>query len=212
MRCGNCLFLNVILSLITAFGGCVAYVDIALIRYVFILPFVLFLSMGKDIERDRGTSGEPPQPQSMTRVFGKSAHRKDPSFREKWDAAVQKKNSVLCAGLDLSDFAMGREEGLGPDDNRRDWALAYINAVGPYAAALKVNQQYWRGVGDGEALQEIHRVARELELLVIEDAKLADIGSSNDAGMFYAALRSDAVTLAPFAGNMEEAAEQARER
>jgi orotidine-5'-phosphate decarboxylase len=49
-------------------------------------------------------------------------------------------------------------------------------------------------------------------LLVIEDAKLADIGATNDAGFYYAARRADAVTYAPFAGNIGEATSQAHAR
>ena len=157
---------------------------------------------------------EPPQnPQSMTRIFGRSPHRTELTFREKWLAAVRLKNSVLCAGLDPAEFTMGRgEEGLDPEEDKGAWAVDYVHAVGPYVAVLKYNVQYWRGIEDGSALQKVRSAAREHGLVVIEDAKLADIGSTNDAGMFYAALRADAVTLAPFAGNMEEAARQAKER
>jgi len=71
------------------------------------------------------------------------------SFREKWLAAVDKKNSVLCAGLDLADFEMGRGvEGLPSGVKKRDWTLAYIEAVAPHSAALKPNFQYWKGEGD----------------------------------------------------------------
>ncbi len=153
------------------------------------------------------------EPPTMTRIFGKSPHRKELSFREKWIAAVRLKNSVLCAGLDPAEFTLGRgEEGLGPEEDKLAWALNYVHAVGHYVAALKYNVQYWRGIDDGRAIQEIVAAARAHGLVVIEDAKLADIGSTNDAGMFYAALRADAVTLAPFAGNMEEATRQAKER
>jgi len=134
------------------------------------------------------------------------------SFREKWLAAVDKKDSVLCAGLDLADFEMGRGvEGLPSGVKKRDWTLAYIEAVAPHSAALKPNFQYWKGAGDDAILREATALARSLDLTVIDDSKLADIGSTNEAGIFYAAGRgADAVTIAPYAGNMGEAAEQGR--
>jgi len=66
--------------------------------------------------------------------------------------------------------------------------------------------------GDMELLVEISDLASTLGLVVIEDKKLADIGSTNDAGMFYASYRANAVTLALFAGNMQEAAKQLKKR
>jgi orotidine-5'-phosphate decarboxylase len=92
---------------------------------------------------------------------------------------------------------------------RRDWALRYVEAVAPHCAAIKPNVQYWKGPGDIEVLEEVCAAARRRGLLVIEDAKLADIGSTNDAGFFFAARRADAVTFAPFAGNVSEAVGQA---
>lgn len=134
-------------------------------------------------------------------------------FRKKWLEAVEKKNSVLCAGLDPAEFNMGRgEKGLPEGVNKFAWAESYIDAIAQYAAAIKPNLQYWKGAGDIESLEELCVIARGLDLLVIEDGKLADIGSTNDAGFFYGTLRADAVTFSPFAGNIEEAAKQAQNR
>ncbi len=136
------------------------------------------------------------------------------SFREKWLEAVEKKNSVLCAGLDPAEYGMGRgEKGLQEGKSKNIWAFYYINAVAPYCAALKPNIQYWKNEGGMEALNELNALAHSLGLVVIEDSKLADIGSTNDAGMFYCYLKqADAVTLSPFAGNMQEAVKQAHEK
>lgn len=135
------------------------------------------------------------------------------SFREKWLEAVDKKNSVLCAGLDPAEYGMGRgEKGLPEGVNKRDWALDYIRAVAPYAAALKPNIQYWKSIGDPTALNEIRKVSKDLGLVLIEDSKLADIGSTNDSGLYYGAQRADAITLAPYAGNMAEAKKDADKR
>jgi orotidine-5'-phosphate decarboxylase len=134
-------------------------------------------------------------------------------FRELWRETVDKKNSVLCAGLDPAEFDMGRgEKGLAEDIVKGGWALGYVDSVAPYCAAIKPNIQYWKGEGDLKALARICRHAHGLGLVVIDDSKLADIGSTNDAGVFYANQRADAVTFSPFAGNMREAVKQAHDR
>ena len=135
------------------------------------------------------------------------------SFVENWKRTVEERGSVLCAGLDPAPFEMGRgQKGLPEGADRREWALRYLEAVAPFCSALKPNAQYWKGPGDVEVLEEVCEAAHDLGLVVIEDAKLADIGATNDAGFFYAARRVDAVTAAPFAGNLAEATGQAHHR
>jgi orotidine-5'-phosphate decarboxylase len=133
-----------------------------------------------------------------------------------WLETVDKRNSILCAGMDPAEFAMGRTakgEGLLPGVNKRNWALNYLKAVAPYCAAVKPNLRYWGGVEDLATVREIVGTAKDLGLVVIQDSKEADIGSTNDSGIFYAAMRgADAITIAAFAGNMEEAAKQGRDR
>jgi len=133
------------------------------------------------------------------------------NFREKWIAAVENKNSVLCAGLDPAAFEMGRgAKGLPDGADKLQWSLDYLNQVAPYCAAVKPNVQYWKHAGDMSALETIGKAARDLGLLVIDDSKLADIGSTNEAGIWHARERADALTIAPYAGNMAEAATQAQ--
>ncbi|MBI2582408.1 orotidine 5'-phosphate decarboxylase [Candidatus Woesearchaeota archaeon] len=136
------------------------------------------------------------------------------SFREKWLAAVEQKNSVLCAGLDPAESAMGRgDEGLSEKDDKLTFGIRYLEAVSPYCSAVKPNVQYWKGEPDMEFLAILSELAKELGLVVIDDSKLADIGSTNDAGLYHAKQKGfDAVTLAAFAGNIKEAAEQAKKR
>ena len=65
-------------------------------------------------------------------------------LKDKWWQTVEAKNSVLCAGLDPAHFDMGRgEKGLGEDADFNEWAHQYLEAVAPYAAALKPNIQYF---------------------------------------------------------------------
>ncbi|MCK4522354.1 MAG: orotidine 5'-phosphate decarboxylase [Nanoarchaeota archaeon] len=136
------------------------------------------------------------------------------TFLEKWLKSVDKKNSVLCAGLDPAEFDMGRgEKGLAGGTNKKYWALRYLESVAPYCAAIKPNLQYWKDRGDMSTLLDISTTAHALGMVVIDDSKLADIGSTNDAGIFYAKSKgTDAVTFSPFAGNIAEAAEQAKNR
>lgn len=135
------------------------------------------------------------------------------SFLEKWLEAVDKKNSVVCAGLDPAEHDMGRKDkGLAPGANKRAWAVSYVEAVAPYCAAVKPNLQYWKAEEDAKSLKEIFELAESKGCVVIDDSKLADIGDTNDAGMFYGAKRAHAVTFSPFVGNIEEAAKQSKSR
>ena len=133
-----------------------------------------------------------------------------------WLAVSYNKNSILCAGMDPAEYAMGRTEkgeGLLAGVNKRDWALKYLEAVAPFCAAVKPNLRYWGGVEDLATVREIIGKAKDLGLVVIQDSKEADIGSTNDSGIFYAAMRgADAITIAAFAGNMAEAAKQGKDR
>lgn len=143
-------------------------------------------------------------------------------FREKWLEVVDRKNSVLCTGLDPAEFEMRRgEKGLPAGTDKLSWAFQYIEAVAPYCVALKPNIQYWkkhtggdcRRKSDMDALVEITAMAHARDLVVIDDSKLADIGDTNDAGLYHSQDKSyDAVTFSPFAGNLEEAAKQAHAR
>lgn len=50
-------------------------------------------------------------------------------------------------------------------------------------------------------------------MVAIDDSKLADIGNTNDSGLYHAEQEGyDAVTYAPFPGNIKEATQQAHAR
>ncbi|MFH1586195.1 MAG: orotidine 5'-phosphate decarboxylase / HUMPS family protein [archaeon] len=135
-------------------------------------------------------------------------------FKDKWYDAVEKKGSVLCAGLDPAEFDMGRgEKGLPEGLDKRDWTMDYLEAVAPSCAAVKPNLQYWVGDGyDMDTLEDVFIRSKDLGMVVISDSKLADIGSTNDAGIYNTLHRADAVTVAPYAGNMAEIGKQAKNR
>lgn len=138
------------------------------------------------------------------------------NFKDAWFESVEKKNSILCAGVDPAEYIMGRSEkgsGLPSGIKKRDWVLNYLESVAPYIAAFKPNLRYFKGEEDNELLKELGLFAQDKGLVYIQDSKEADIGETNDAGIFNAALTgAHAVTLAPFAGNMKEAASQGKDR
>ena len=143
-------------------------------------------------------------------------------FQEKWLAAVEANNSVLCAGLDPAEHAIGRgEKGLPENIIKSIWAENYVKAVAGDSSAFKPNTQYWkkeagsdaRRISDLDSLVHLNQMAHAKGKVVIEDSKLADIGNTNDTGVYYANDKNaDAVTFSPFAGNMQEAVNQAHSR
>ncbi len=136
------------------------------------------------------------------------------SFINKWHKLQEQKQSNICAGLDPAVFEMGRgEKGLPEGEDKLRWSLRYIEAVAPYVSAVKPNAGYFGGAGDRVALKQVVDKIHELGLLALVDAKIADIGSTSDAWMYYyAQLGFDAVTIAPFAGNVEQMTEYAHSR
>jgi len=130
------------------------------------------------------------------------------NLKQKWQIAVDIKNSVLCAGLDPSESAM-KEIG----STKKEWAFSYIESVAPYCAAIKANTNFWKTENDMKTLEEIVALAHSLDMIIIEDCKLADIGSTNDECMNTASEKKiDAITFSPFAGNLKETGEQAKKR
>lgn len=133
------------------------------------------------------------------------------TFVEQWLAAVDRKNSVLCAGLDPAEYGMGRgSAGLPEGVAKRDWALRYVKSVLPHVAAVKPNNNYWKGPGDRETLIEVAQLVEDGGAVYIDDSKLADIDDTNESGFYHSRQGGfHAVTVAPFAGNTKQAAEQA---
>jgi len=127
-------------------------------------------------------------------------------FVEKWHKLRRMKNSNICAGLDPSVYEMNRgEKGLPKRTDKLQWSLKYIEAVAPYVTAIKPNAGSWGGIGDRTALKKIVDKIHDLNLLAIIDSKVADLGFTNDSWFFdYRYLGFDAVTVAPYAGNIEE--------
>lgn len=135
-------------------------------------------------------------------------------FQKKWHEVRERQGSNVVAGLDPALFLMGRgAKGLPEGAHFRDWCVAFIDAVAPYVAGIKLNQAYFQGVGQRGALEEIMHVIHDHKLVVISDNKIADIGSTNDAWIFYTKrFHFDALTTAPYAGNIEATVRGAHDR
>ena len=136
------------------------------------------------------------------------------NFIEKWHEIRKKKNSNICAGLDPSVYEMGRgEKGLAKGVDKLEWSLQYIETVAPYVSAIKPNAGSWGGAGDRLALKKVVDKIHEMGLLAIVDAKIADLGFTNDSWLYdYKQLGFDACTTAPYAGNIEDIVDFAKNR
>lgn len=122
------------------------------------------------------------------------------NFYEKLIAAAQKRESLLCVGLDP------RIE-IGAEDSVFDSIVAetrrIIEATSGLAACYKPNSAFYEQHGD----QGVRALAETIRLIppdipVLLDCKRGDIGSTAEAYARYAFdyLRADAVTLAPYMG------------
>ena len=133
-------------------------------------------------------------------------------FGRKWREAVLRKDSILCAGLDPAEYGQRPGMSLPQGENKLGWCFAFVSKVAPYCAAVKINRNYIKDLSRSDT-QRLIQHCHNLDLLVIDDAKLVYIGDTNDSG-FYNAQREgfDAITYAPFPGNVQEAVKQAHAR
>lgn len=131
-------------------------------------------------------------------------------FTKLWLEAVKQKESLLCVGIDAAEAEQNVDRSLPYGKTKLQWTLELIDQVSPYAAAVKINRNYYKDFSRAD-MREVTGLIRERGMLSIDDTKLADIGATNDTGIYHAAAEGyDALTYAPFPGNMREAAEQAR--
>lgn len=132
-------------------------------------------------------------------------------LKEKWSETVQKKNSILCVGLDPAEYGQ-RADSIPHGISKLEWVLQFIEKVTPFAAAIKPNRNYIKDLSR-EDTQKINKLIHDLGIISITDDKLVDIGETNDSGLYQAQVEGfDAVTYSPFPGNMREAVSQAHSR
>lgn len=128
--------------------------------------------------------------------------------------------SQLCVGIDPSETELANF-GL-PDSaiGARDYSLRLIEACENRVAIIKPQIAYFERFGSAGylALEEIYNAARAASLLIISDAKRADIGSTmvGYAQAWFgddSPLRSDALTLSPYlgTGSLRELMEYAKD-
>ncbi|MBI4152904.1 orotidine-5'-phosphate decarboxylase [Candidatus Woesearchaeota archaeon] len=134
------------------------------------------------------------------------------NFTQKWHQAVQKKNSILCIGLDPAEQRQRNDDTIPRGTSKLDWCLNIIDQVAPFAAAVKPNRKYIKDLSR-EDVKKITGRIHQHDMLAIIDSKMTDIGETNDAALFHAQQEGfDAITFAPFGGNMKEAVMQAHAR
>ncbi len=124
----------------------------------------------------------------------------------RYDLAVERSGSILCLGLDPSPLQH-------PDSAERvGRCLGLLEVAGRFCAAVKVNENHLRGVGE-EGHRAVTGLARRLGLLTILDCKLGDIGETARAAVeTISRLGYDAFTASPLFGNVAEITELAHSR
>lgn len=124
-------------------------------------------------------------------------------FLENYKEKREKKNSVLCIGLDPAPQQVEGKEVL-------NYCLDMVERTGEYAIAYKTNTQYilfHLGIND---LKELNKKISKAGCISILDHKLSDIGSSNEAAIYRIKEAGfEAFTASPFPGNIKETTDHA---
>lgn len=119
-------------------------------------------------------------------------------FQEKWTRVSGRQKSLIVAGCDP---AVGTP-------NIVEYCTKYIREVAPYVAAIKPNPAYFQSEEGMKALKVITDFCKENDLVSMADFKISDIGSTNEAWIKHCSLLGfDAITIAPYAGNIAETIE-----
>ena len=124
---------------------------------------------------------------------------------EKYNARVDAAGSLVCIGLD-SDVRKLPAAFLNRDAPQLAFNRHIINATAEYAAAFKFNMAFYEANG-ADGWRQLARSVdylreRHPDILIISDAKRADIGNTSGAyaRAIFGELGFDAVTLNPYLG------------
>lgn len=127
------------------------------------------------------------------------------TFKDKLMAIAKKNNSLVCVGLD-SDLDKIPELIKSSKNPQFEFNKTIINSTHDLVCAYKPNTAFYEAYGS-DGLQQLKLTTdfiREKypEIVVIIDAKRADIGNTNVgyAKFIFDWLRADAVTLHPYLG------------
>lgn len=116
-------------------------------------------------------------------------------------------NKYVCVGLDIDPDKLPAEyAGLSEYEGVVSFAKRVIDATKEIAAAYKPNSAFFEGLGTPgwaaleEIVRHIHAVAPEV--VVIDDAKRADIANTNNGYVeaIFNKLDADAITVHPYLG------------
>ena len=130
-------------------------------------------------------------------------------FFEKYYELSREKDSFLCVGLDPATADMRDRyvipselvERHGVSGGIKRFCLDVIEAVAPFTPIIKPNSQFITYPFSFEDLREVVEAIHEGGCLALLDAKLSDIGSTNEAGLHWIGEAGfDAVTFSPFPG------------
>ena len=126
-------------------------------------------------------------------------------YLEKLRSQWNEKRTILCFGMDPVVERMKLDTSRNLADEISRYFIRILNAIVGRISAVKPNVAYYLQYGpDGlTALVHIVKAAHKMELPVIIDAKVGDIGRSSAAyGKFvFEELAGDAVTLNPYMGD-----------
>ena len=117
------------------------------------------------------------------------------SFKAKMEEASKSKNSRIVLALDFPFEA--------PEKRKKVFAEAkkVLNAVHPYICAVKMNHHLVLPLGTFDGVQQLVAKIHEKGLLAIMDAKVNDIGATNQViAQYYYAAGFDALIANPFVG------------
>jgi orotidine-5'-phosphate decarboxylase len=121
------------------------------------------------------------------------------NFADRLAAAVTRKKSAVCVGLDP------RLEMLPPNLSILEYCAKVIEAVAPYAAAVKPQVAFFEEHWDGgmDAFRRVCKIAHDAGLLVVADVKRGDIADTAEAyaRAFLEKLDADAITVNPYMGS-----------
>ena len=117
------------------------------------------------------------------------------SFKAKIQEAAKSKNSRLVLALDFPfEVAVNRDKILGK-------AQKVLKAVHPYVCAVKINHHLTLPLGTFDGVQKLVGQIRDEGMLAIMDAKVNDIGNTNQIiAEYYFAAGFDAIIANPFVG------------
>jgi orotidine-5'-phosphate decarboxylase len=117
------------------------------------------------------------------------------SFKMKMQEAAKSKNSRLVLALDFPFETISNREQILVKAQR------VLKAVHPYVCAVKINHHLTLPLGTFDGVQELVEQIRGQGMLAIMDAKLNDIGNTNQImAEYYFAAGFDAIIANPFVG------------